>query len=227
MNQMEFEKAFSTDEQCLSYLSQLRYENGFTCPKCNHDQYWINNRGLIVCKICKYQQSATAGTIFHKSRIPLTLLFRVLWYIVVQKNGVSASSIQRMLGLKKYSTAWTWLHKFRRLMTLPNREKLSGIVEVDETLIGGKHSGKRGRRAQGKILVIIAIEKQGRKTGRVRLGTIQNATKKSINHFILNNVERGSIVITDGWPGVSFPESRPFKNRIRQAPFRCAFSFYY
>jgi transposase-like protein len=86
-------------------------------------------------------------------------------------------------------------------MVLPNRCKLTGTIEVDETLIGGKQSGKRGRGAEGKILVIIAIEKQGRKTGRTRLGTIQDASKKSINKFIISNIERKSVVITDGWAG--------------------------
>lgn len=200
-NQIEFEKAFATDEQCIEYLAQLRFVNGFICPKCNHTGYWINNRGLAVCKICKYQLSVTAGTIFHKSRIPLSLLFRVLWSIVAQKNGASASGVQRILGLEKYSTAWTWLHKFRRLTVLPNREKLTGIIEVDETLVGGKQSGKRGRGAEGKILVIIAIEKLGRKTGRVRLATIPNASKASINQFIKSNIEKESVVITDGWKG--------------------------
>ena len=200
-NQIEFERAFATDEQCIAFLAQLRFVDGFVCPKCNHTEYWTNNRGLAVCKICKYQLSVTAGTIFHKSRIPLSLLFRVLWSIVAQKNGASASGVQRILGLEKYSTAWTWLHKFRRLMVLPNREKLSGTIEVDETLVGGKQSGKRGRGAEGKILVIIAIEKQGRKTGRVRLATILNASKASINQFIKSNIEKGSVIITDGWKG--------------------------
>lgn len=200
-NQIEFEKTFATNEQCLAYLAELRFTNGFTCPRCNHNEYWTNNRGLAICKICKYQLSITAGTIFHKSRIPMMLLFRVLWYIVAQKNGVSASGVQRILGLKTYFSAWTWLHKFRRLMVLPNREKLTGTIEVDETLVGGKQSGKRGRGAEGKILVIMAIEKQGRKTGRLRLSTIHDASKASINEFIKCNIEKESVIITDGWKG--------------------------
>jgi len=200
-NQIEFEKAFATEEQCMDYLAKLRFENVFICPRCNCNEYWTNNRGLAVCKNCKYQLSITSGTLFHKSRVPLLLLFRVLWAIVAQKNGISASGVQRILGLKKYSTVWTWLHKFRRLMVLPNREKLSGTIEVDETLVGGKKSGKRGRGAEGKILVIIAIEKHGNKTGRVRLSTIPDASKASINPFIKSNIEKGSVIITDGWKG--------------------------
>jgi transposase-like protein/Zn ribbon nucleic-acid-binding protein len=199
--QIEFERAFATNEQCFAYLAKLRFSKGFICPKCNHNEYWTNSRGLVVCVICKYQLSITAGTIFHKSRTPMILLFRVLWSIVAQKNGISATGVQKILGLKKYSTAWTWLHKFRRLMVLPNREKLSGMIEVDETLVGGKRSGKRGRGAEGKILVIIAVEKQGEKTGRVRLSTIRDASKASINQFIKNNIAKESVVVTDGWKG--------------------------
>lgn len=215
-NQIEFEQAFATDEQCIAYLAKLRFENGFLCPNCKHDEYWTNNRNLIVCKICKYQLSVTAGTIFHKSRVSLVLLFRVLWLMVASKNGVSASNVQRILGLKKYSTAWFWLHKFRRIMVLPNREKISGTVEVDETLVGGKQSGKRGRGAEGKILVIIAIEKQGRKTGRVRLSTIPDATKISINQFIKSNIEKGSIITTDGWKGYNDLKKMKYKRIIEE-----------
>lgn len=215
-NQMEFERAFATDEQCLTFLSNIRFENGFICPKCNHNEYWVNNRGIAVCKICKHQHSITSGTIFHKSRISLVLLFRVLWFIVAQKNGVSASGIQRILELKKYSTTWTWLHKFRRLMILPNRDKLSGTIEVDETLVGGKRSGKRGRGAEGKILVIIAIEIQGKKTGRVRLSTIPDGSKASINLFIKSNIERESIIITDGWKGYADLKKMKYIRKIEE-----------
>ncbi len=199
--QMEFEQSFATEEQCLNFLISLRFENGFVCQKCNHNKNWVNNRNVLVCKNCRKETSITAGTIFHGSRISLTLLFRTLWYIVAPKNGVSAISVQNILGLKRYATAWAWLHRFRRLMVLPGREKLSGIVEVDETLVGGKKSGKRGRGAEGKTLVIIAVELIGEKMGRVRLETIEQADRICINKFIKNNIETGSTVITDGWKG--------------------------
>ena len=199
--QMEFEKAFATEDQCLNYLTSLRFENGFICKKCNHNENWVNNRNVLICKKCKDETSITAGTIFHGSRISLTLLFRALWHTVAQKNGVSAISVQKILGLKRYATVWAWLHRFRRLMVLPVREKLSGIVEVDETLVGGKKTGKRGRGAEGKTLVIIAVELIDKKMGRVRLATIEQADRICINKFVKNNIETGSTVITDGWKG--------------------------
>ena len=214
-NQMEFERCFSTDEQCLTYLLQLRLENLYMCPSCSHQEYWINERKQMVCKLCKRQTSIIAGTIFHGTKTPITLIFRALWFIVAQKNGVSAVSVQKILGIKRYETVWTWLHKFRRLMVVPERSKLTGVVEVDETLVGGKKSGKRGRGAEGKILVVIAIELVGKKMGRVRLETIESADRIHLNQFIKNNVELGGKIITDGWKGYIDIKKMGYKHEIQ------------
>ena len=101
--------------------------------------------GLYQCGSCRKQTSATAGTIFQDTRKPLTLWFRAMWYVMSQKNGASALGLQRVLGLGSYETAWTWLHKLRRAMVRPDRDQLSGWVEVDETFIGGLEEGKTGR----------------------------------------------------------------------------------
>lgn len=216
IKQMEFEKIFSTDELCLKYLENIRFEGGYICPMCQSKEYWISKRNLYICKICEYQLSITAGTIFHKSKIPLTILFRALWFIVASKNGVSASAVQKILGVNRYDTVWNWMHKFRRLMFLPEREKLKGIIEVDETLIGGKKSGKRGRGAEGKKLVIIAVEIKDKKTGRVRLSSLPNASKKSINQFLKTNMEKGATIITDGWSGYSDVKKMKYIHQIEE-----------
>lgn len=200
-NQIEFEKMFTTEEQCLDYLKELRFPKGYSCQKCQHNEYWLNNRGIMVCKNCKNELSITSGTIFHRRKLPLVVIFRALWWMIAQKNGVSAVGIQRVLGLGSYRTAWVWLHKFRRLMVFPGRNKLSGRIEVDETLVGGKRSGKRGRGAEGKSLVVIAIEILEKGTGRVRISLILDASKKSLRKFINENIETGSNLITDGWKG--------------------------
>jgi len=213
-NQLEFEKMFTKEEQCIEYLSQIRFREGYNCPKCDHNDFWFNARGLIICKKCKYELSVTAGTIFHRSKLPLTTIFRALWWVVAQKNGVSAVGLQRVLGLGSYRTAWTWLHKFRRLMVVPGRDMLSGTVEVDETYVGGTKKGKRGRGAEGKAIVAIAVEVKGAATGRVRMAVVPDAKKKSLSTFICNNIEQGSKLITDDWKGYKGINLKGFEHQI-------------
>ena len=213
-NQIEFERMFTTEEQCLDYLKELRFPKGYSCRKCQHDEYWLNNRGIMVCKNCKNELSITSGTIFHRSKLPLVVIFRALWWMVAQKNGVSAVGIQRVLGLGSYRTAWVWLHKFRRLMVFPDRNKLSGKIEVDETLVGGKKSGKRGRGAEGKSLVVIAVEIMEKGTGRVRMSLVSDASKKSLRKFINENIETGSNLITDGWKGYTGISKSGYQHEI-------------
>ena len=200
-NQMEFEKMFQTEQSCIDYVTSIRWVHGFECPVCCSRRYWKKNKGRYECRDCHTETTVTNGTIFHKSTKPLLIWFRAIWWMVAQKNGVSAKGLQKILGLGSYQTAWTWLHKFRRLMVLSGRSKLQGTIEVDEVFIGGKKSGKRGRGAEGKSLVAVAVEIKGKKTGRVRLSKIPNASSESLNEFITNNIEKSSKVITDGWNG--------------------------
>jgi len=199
LTQMDFEKMFSTEEQCLDYLISLKWKEGYICKDCGHNQYWLLSRRRISCKKCRSQASITLGTIFEQSNKPLTLWYRTIWAMVVQKNGISAIGIQRIMGFGSYQTAWTWLHKLRMLTVLSTRNKLNGRVEVDETLLGGKRKGKRGRGAEGKVLVAIAVEIFEKGTGRVRLSRIPNATMNNLKKFIENNIELGAELITDGW----------------------------
>jgi transposase-like protein len=200
-NQMEFEEMFKTEQDCIDYITSIRWTQGFVCPVCGSIRYWKKNKGRFECRDCHTESTVTNGTIFHKSTKPLMIWFRAIWWMVAQKNGVSAKGLQKILGLGSYQTVWTWLHKFRRLMVLSGRSKLQGIVEVDEVFVGGKKSGKRGRGAEGKSLIAVAVEINGRKTGRMRLAKIPNASSESLNEFIKNNIEKSSKVITDGWTG--------------------------
>lgn len=199
-NQMEFEKKFGSEQDCIDYLVSVRWPNGFVCPICASLRYWRKSKGRFECIECHMETSVTNGTIFHKSTKPILVWFRALWWIVAQKNGVSAKGLQKILGLGSYKTAWVWLHKFRRLMVLSGRSKLKGVVEVDEVFLGGKKSGKRGRGAEGKSLIAVAVEVQGRKTGRVRLAKIQEASSEILIRFVEDNVEKPSTIITDEWP---------------------------
>ena len=145
-NLAEFERRFATEKVCRDYLAQLRWPDGFRCLRCGCGKFWPQRVILLHCVACDYQSSVIAGTIFQDPPAPLTLWFRAIWYITSQKNGTSALGLQRILGLGSYRTAWAWLHKLRRAMVRPGRDRLHGRVEVDETFVGGEEDGISGRR---------------------------------------------------------------------------------
>ena len=195
----ELEQRFSTEDACREYLFALRWPEGFVCPVCGNLEAWRMSAGRWLCTHCRRQVSVTAGTMFHRTRLPLMTWFRAIWHVTSQKNGVSAIGVQRVLGLGSYRTAWTWLHKLRRAMVRPGRERLHGEVEVDEAFMGGEEPGVEGRAAERKVLVAIAAEKNGRGTGRIRMARIPSASKVALHGFIQGVIERGSVVHTDGW----------------------------
>lgn len=198
---LEFEEWFATEEACREYLRRLRWSERFLCPRCKGEKAWAMGRGLMRCTNCDLQTSVTAGTIFQDTRLSLRLWFRAMWYVINQKHGVSAIGLQRILGLGSYRTAWTWLHKLRRAMVRPGRDRIAGTVQVDEIYIGGEKPGKRGRGAAGKALVLIAAQMDGKRIGRVRLRRVMDASGASLEPAVQEAVEPGSVVQTDGWRG--------------------------
>jgi transposase-like protein len=199
---LQFEERFTKDSDCLEYLCEIRWPDGFICPNCKFTESWVNNRGLFVCKSCGSQTSVTAGTIFHQTRKPLRLWFNAMWHIANQKYGANALGLQRVLGLGSYNTAWQWLHKIRRAMVRPNREKLSGIVEVDETYFGGAKAGKLGCGAEGKVIIAVAVEDKGKAgIGRIRLKYVGDASALTLKGFVEEVISKKSIIRTDGWTG--------------------------
>lgn len=199
--QLEFESRFPSEEACREYLFKLRWPEKFQCPRCSHEKSWSLGNGLFKCACCNYKTSVIAGTIFEGTHKSLTLWFRAIWWIIGQKNGASALGVQCILGFGSYETAWSWLHKLRRAMVRSGRDRLSGTVEVDESYVGGKKSGKRGRGAAGKALVVIVVEVDGTRIGRIRLRRVRDASAESLEDAIQRTVEPGSVVWTDGWNG--------------------------
>ncbi len=197
----ELEARFGTEEACRGYLARLRWPGGYVCPKCEGSEGWPTKRGLWMCRACGYQASVTAGTIFEGTRTPLTVWFRAIWWVVSQKNGASALGLQGVLGLGCYRTAWTWLHKIRRAMVRPGRERLTGRVEVDETIVGGVEPGGGRRHLGKKALVVIAAEVRGRAIGRIRMQRVPDASAESLLPFVEQAVQPDSVVITDGFQG--------------------------
>lgn len=169
------------------------------------------------CSRCGYDFTVTATTLFDNTKLPLRLWFEAMWYAVSQKNGVSALGVQRVLGFGSYRTAWCWLHKLRRAMVRPGRDRLSGTVEVDEAYVGGERSGKRGRGAEGKALVFIAAQADGAKIGRIRLVRIANASGPVLAQVVSQCVEPGSQVLTDGWTGYGGLEAKGYRHEVVRA----------
>jgi len=197
----EVDKHFGTQEACLDYLARLRWPSGYICVHCASQKGWKMENGLILCANCRCQQSVTAGTVFQDSHMPLPAWFRAMWLICANKNGMSAQNLQRLLSLRSYNTAWLCLHKLRRAMVRPGRDRLSGIVEADETYVGGAKEGKCGRGAFGKQIVFIAVEVRGHKIGRIRLSHIPDVTGSTLSRSVSETITPGSIVRTDGWAG--------------------------
>src|SRR5215471_9394143 len=225
----EFQSKFATEEACQQYLAVCRWPDGFVCPRCgNRRAYELVKLRRWQCSGCRHQVSLTAGTILHNTKTPLTVWFWAAYLMTTDKRGVSALLLQRQLALRRYETAWMMLHKFRRAMVNLAREPLLGEVEVDDTWIGGPQAGLRGsRQLKGRkaVLVLVAVEKRGRGTGRARMAVIPDFKSSTLIAFVKQNVAPGSTVYTDGLKSFSglaeagykhVPRTQPLRGELRQ-----------
>ena len=200
----EFVEWFGDDATCRGYLQRCRWPQGFQCQQCGTKaQPWTTARGYLHCRNCDAEVSVTAGTVFERTRIPLRTWFAAMWFVTSQKDGASALGLKNVLGFGSYQTAWTWLHKLRRAMVRPGRDRLCGRIEVDETYVGGSDvGGKRGRGSAKKEIVVIAVEVHSPKGyGRVRMRRIPDVSGASLVPFVCDIAEKGSGILTDGWGG--------------------------
>jgi len=216
-NLTEFNEWFRSEEKCRKYLFRIRWPDGFSCPVCGAAKYWDSSRGSIICNPNKHNVRLTSGTLFQDTHKSLKEWFEVIWIVSSQKNGTSASSIKRALGLGSYETAWNWLHKLRRAMVRPDRDRLDGILEVDETFLGGPKPGKRGRGATNKAMIFIVAQKQDRGIGRIRLRQIENGSAVELNKAIQETIEPGAVIRTDGWTGYRMISGLGYQHEIVRA----------
>jgi transposase-like protein len=195
----EFRDWFPTDDACVDYLEGLRWPDGFVCPECGGDNGWrISQRRMWMCAGCGRKTSVTAGTIFHRSHTPISTWFAAAWFVTSTKNGINASALQTQLGFGSYETAWAWLQKLRRAMVRPDRDRLTGLVEIDETFVGGVSVGKPGA-STDKVPVQIAVERvSDTKLGRVRFAIADAPGSLDLVEFACDVVEPGSAIRTDG-----------------------------
>lgn len=213
-NLPEFDARFGTEAACREYLVRLRWPDGFICPHCEARKAWAVREVLWQCAKCGRQTSVTAGTIFQDTRTPLRLWFQAMWWLTTQKNGASALGLQRVLGLKHYQTAWTWLHKLRSAMVRPGRASLTGTIEVDEAYLGGLEEGAPGRGTQLKALIGVAAQEDRKGIGRIRLQRLADASAQSLEGFIRASIVPGSVVHTDGWRGYARLDKLGYKHEV-------------
>ncbi len=217
-NFIELLDNLSTDIQCRKYLLSIRWEYGFICSSCGHDKYWTNDDiSYCICCKCHFRISLLAGTVMRDSKLPVRIWLSAIWLFVTQKDGISAKSLQENLGINSYRSAWSLLHKLRIAMIRSERDKLSGMVEVDEEYTGGVlEGGKRGRGSENKQLVAAAVQLEqipgynpdrptlrNYRLSKIRAKHIPDASKPEPHNFIKENIEAGSTIIRDGWAGYS------------------------
>ncbi len=193
----EFLDWFSSEKDCAKYLEWIRWPDGFVCPECGGTKAWRTDRGLWHCQGGKRQSSVTAGTVFEDSRKPLRLWFHVMLLMMAQKTGLSAKNLCDTYGFGSYRTAWGWLQKLRSVMIRSGRERLGGRVEVDEAYVGGQKEGTRGRGAEGKTLVLVAVEGDTKKKlGRVSFRCVPEIDQDIVESFVRDYVEPSAKVVT-------------------------------
>ncbi|MCH7538020.1 MAG: IS1595 family transposase [Proteobacteria bacterium] len=201
---------FPDEAACRRFLENIRWGSGFVCPSCGEPgEAFRGSRGRWICRHCRHQCTVTAGTVFEKTRTPLRSWLAAVWYITNQKQGVTALGLQRVLGLGSYQTAWAMLHRLRRAMIRHGRERLQGVVEVDESFIGRSPPNKvrdtkqkqqlANKREAQRSIVMIAVEiKQPKGFGRIRLQRVTDKSETAVLPFVLESIEPGSIIRTDG-----------------------------
>jgi len=187
----QFKTQFPTDEACLAHIFNQRFPDGCKCPKCGKESFHpVKNRRSYACS-CGFQVYPTEGTIFHKSSTSLVLWFYAIFLMAQSKNGVSAKELERHLGVT-YKTAWRMAKQIRKLMS-DNDEPFDGEVEADETYVGGKRRGKRGRGAEGKTPVFGVVKRQG----GVKTSIVKDVKQKTLMPLIEKMVKSGSLIFTD------------------------------
>lgn len=212
---LQFQKKFGTEKACQRHLFSLRWPDGFRCPRCNHNKaFFHRTRKLYQCKSCGYQVSLTAGTVFHKTRTPLTKWFWMIWLMGRQKSGISMMSLQRMLDIRSYKTVWTMGHKIRKAMADRDAQyKLAGLIEMDDTYVGAPKPGKRGRGAAGKAKVVVAVETPDDKPRFATMRIVPRVSGEEVQALVKERMVAQTVIRTDGWQGYSFLDDSPHRHQ--------------
>ena len=198
---LDFIMTFKTNEDCMEYLSFIKWATGYLCKKCGNDNYCKGRKPFSRrCTKCKYDESSTAQTMFDKCKFPLLTAFHIAFKISTKKKGMSTLELHREFGLRQ-DTCWNFKKKLQNAMKSSFKYPLTGEVHVDEFYIGGPESNKKGRGAEKKKLIVVAVEKVINGVGRAYAQVIENASSKELSSFFNNHIAKSAKVITDEWNG--------------------------
>jgi len=211
----EFQKRFSTEDKCLEYLSELKWAASYGCPKCGHGNYCKGNKVHDrQCTSCRYIESPTANTLFHKVKFPLVKAFWIVYYVSTGKKGIASTELSRKLQLRQ-KTCWLFKQKVMQGMKSSGNHSMTGEVEVDETVIGQQEEGVRGRENKKKKLVVFAIEKKGKGVSRLYGRAIKKAGAEELGNFMKATIDTHASIRTDGWTGY-MPLKENFPNLTQE-----------
>lgn len=196
----EFQERFKTEEACFEHLKHIRWPNGFQCPKCGHTEaYFMKKRKVFQCAKCRSQTSVMAGTIFHRSHTPLRKWFWAMYLVGSDKRGCSAKRLEKMIHVH-YETAWLMIHKIRKSMRdRDSQYRLSDLIEMDDSYFGGATSGKRGRGAANKSIVLIAVENRGTAPRYAAMEVAESMESKHLKDFVCRHIDDEHVIKTDGY----------------------------
>jgi len=224
---LELQERFPDEAACMAFLRAVRWPEGFVCPRCHGRSSWtLRTRRLEQCRSCRHQTSLTAGTVLHRTRLPLRIWLWAIYFLGRHKTGISALQLQKDLGLGSYQTAWTLLHKLRSALAEPASRRLVGLVEADETYLGARREvGVHGRTLSGKSLVAAAVESRGERAGSLRLSHVPAASQAELGPFVRGVIDQAQAMVkTDGWGGYGDLAAHGARHRpvIQGVPARAA-----
>lgn len=207
----DFQSKFSTERDCHEYLSQSKWEGGFICKKCNHTHYFKGTKEFDrQCTKCRYVESVTAGTLFHHVKFPLLKAFYAVYFISTNKKGITSTELARKLDLKQ-KVCWLFKRKVMKAKESSGNFPLEGVVEVDETFVGGSDENSKGRKKGKKKLLVVAIEKKNKGVSRFYAKVIEKANAESLGEFMRKNIKKEAKITTDEWTGYK-PLDKEFEN---------------
>lgn len=211
VNSITFNRIFKTDEDCLQYLSSLKWEDGYSCKRCGNNKYCQGKRPFNRrCTKCGYEESPTAGTMFDKVKFSMLKAFHIAFKIGTKKKGMSTLELSNEFELRQ-KTCWEFKWKIQQAMASSLQYPLEGVVHVDEFMIGGSEEQKRGRSKGAKKLVVVALEILNSGVGRAYAEVIENASSKELGSFLEKYVSKDARVISDEWRGY-----RPLKTEFKK-----------